>query len=137
MNMGNFGVGGFGAHGMPRINISGGDWHPKNLWAAVMTGKGFTAPRKTGLLMIGMAVAFMVINIVLLFIHLYYPYLFALACPIWWGGLWLAIVGQPRATPDGSPAPMWSRVLLGACLVFGILQGVFLCIFPGFVAFGA
>jgi hypothetical protein len=118
-----FGVG-FGPGGM-RIGMGGGDFSPMKLWRAVISGQGFEKPRTVGAIMFGLAFVFAIVNSVLLFVLNWgFPYLYAVACIFWWAGLWLLIAGQPRATPDGRPAPMWSRVILGLCLAFGTLQGL-------------
>ena len=120
----NFGMGGIGPGGIPRIKVNVGDYHPSHLFSAVIKGQGYEKPRIFGLVMLGIAFAFAVINWVLIFVaHLYYPYLFWLSGPLWWAGWWMVIFGQPKATPDGSPAPMWGRIGLGVCLVFGLLSG--------------
>jgi hypothetical protein len=68
---------------------------------------------------------------VLIFVlHRYYPYLYSVAAIFWWGGLWMLITGQPRATQDGSPAPMWTRIGLAAFLVIGVLVGVAMVFIP-------
>lgn len=120
----NFGIGGVGPGGIPRIKVGVGDYHPNKLFSAVVKGEGYASPRTFGLVMLGLAVAFSVVNAVLIFgLHLYYPYLYILAGPLGWGGLFMVVLGQPRATTDGSPVPMWARIGLGACLVIGILIG--------------
>lgn len=130
VGMPQFGIGGFGPHGMPRIALGGGDFSPTKLFSAVFGGYGFAAPRKMGLIMMGLAFLLAVINSALVFaMHLYYPYLYSIGAIFWWGGLWLAVTGQPAARADGSKAPMWSRVGLAACLVWGILVGMSMCFF--------
>ncbi len=120
-----FGIGGIGRGGMPRIKVGEGDFSPDKLWKAVATGQGYDSPRKMGIMMVGLAVALMVVNLVLMLVlHRYYPYFYSLGAVIWWGGLWMLITGQPRATPDKSPAPMWGRIGLAAFLVVGILVGI-------------
>jgi hypothetical protein len=118
-------MGGFGPGGIPRIKVSTGDYSPDRLYKAVVTGEGFGNPRMLGLMMIGVGILFTIINTVLvLVVHIYYPYLYGIAAPIWWGGLWLVITGQPKQTQDGSPAAMWTRAGLAVCLVIGILVGI-------------
>jgi hypothetical protein len=110
---------------MPRISVASGDFHPRRFVGAVVSGNGFDSPRKLGLMMIGVAVVFSVINFVLIMVlSRYYPYLYSLGSILGWGGLWLAITGQPKATTDGTTVPMWSRVGLGVALVFGTLSGL-------------
>jgi hypothetical protein len=119
-----FGMGGIGPGGIPRIKVGVGDYHPNKLFNAVVKGEGYANPRMFGLVMLGISIAFAVINAVLIFVlHLYYPYLYILAGPLWWAAWWMIIFGQPRATQDGSPIPMWGRIGLGVCIVLGFLAG--------------
>ena len=114
---------------MPRIQIGGGDFAPQKLMAAVISGQGFAGPRKMGLIMIGLCVVFVIANTVLVLgLHRYYPYLYSLGAVFGWTGMWLAVTGQPRATPDGSKAPMWGRIGLAASLGIGVIVGVLLCV---------
>jgi hypothetical protein len=120
-----FGIGGFGPGGIPRIKVGEGDFNPNKLWKAVISGEGYAGPRKMGILMVGLAIALMVVNVVLMFVvHIYYPYFYSLGAVIWWGGAWMLITGQPKATTDGSPSPLWGRIGLGACLAVGVLVGI-------------
>jgi hypothetical protein len=124
------GMGGIGPGGIPRIKVSTGDYSPERLYAAVVTGEGFGNPRMLGLMMLGVAILFTIINTVLvLVVHIYYPYLYGVAAPLLWGGLWLLATGQPKQTQDGSPAALWTRAGLGVCLVVGILMGIAMCTF--------
>jgi hypothetical protein len=119
-----FGLGGVGPGGMPRIKVGVGDYHPNKLLNAVIKGEGYDKPRMFGLVMLGLAVAFSVVNFVLIFVaHIYFPYLYLLAGPLGWGGLFMVIAGHPKAPADGSPVPMWARIGLGACIVIGLLVG--------------
>ncbi len=121
----NFGLAGVGPGGIPRIKVSVGDYHPNKLFSAIVKGHGFANPRMFGLVMLGISVGFGVLNAVLIFVvHIYFPYLLYLAGPLGWGGVWMLATGQPKATTDGSPVPMWARIGLGACLAVGILVGV-------------
>jgi hypothetical protein len=123
MNVGSFGVG-YGAGGV-RVGYGGGDLSPKKLFAAVISGEAFEKPRMAGLLMLGLAMLFTIVNAILIFaLQIYFPYFLVLAGPLWWGGAWLAVTGQPATKPDGSQPPVWSRIGLGACLAFGILVGI-------------
>jgi hypothetical protein len=127
-----FGVAGMGANGIPRISIGEGDFAPKKLMAAVTTGQGFENPRKMGAIMVGLAIVLGIVNTILvLVVHIYFPYLYSLGAIAGWTGFWLLVTGQPRANPDGSKAPMWARIGLGACLGWGLLVGIALCIFSG------
>jgi hypothetical protein len=120
-----FGIGGIGPGGIPRINFKGGDFSPSKIVNVIVKGDGYESPRKMGALFIGAAMAFYIVNTVLIFaLHLYYPYFYSLGAIIWWGGWWLLIFGQPRKTADGSPAAMWGRIGLAVCLVFGILSAL-------------
>ena len=120
-----FGIAGIGAGGIPRINVRTGDYHPNKLFRAVVSGEGYEKPRMFGLTLLGLSIAFAVINGILIFVlHLYYPYLYILAGPLWWAGWWMLIFGQPKSNPDGSPAAMWGRIGLGVCLAFGLLSGL-------------
>ncbi len=119
------GLGGMGARGIPRIKVDAGDYHPTKLWSAVASGEGFAKPRMMGIAMVGLSVALTVVNTVLvLFVHIYYPYLYSLGAVFWWAGLWLLITGQPQATADGSKAAMWGRAGLALFLVLGVLMGI-------------
>jgi hypothetical protein len=117
------GLGSLDAHGMPRIKVDVGDFHPKQLVAAIVTGTGFHDPRKMGVVMVAIAAGFFVINAVLLVIHFYFPYLFWLGGLLLTGGGFMAITNQPKALPDGSRVPMWTRAGLGVALFFGIPCG--------------
>lgn len=120
----NFGLAGVGPGGIPRIKVGVGDYHPNKLFGAVVKGEGYESPRMFGLVMLGISIAFAVINFVLIFVlHLYYPYLYILSGPLGWGGLWMVITGQPKVTTDGSPVALWGRIGLGACLAIGLLIG--------------
>jgi len=119
------GLGSIGPGGIPRIKFGEGDLAPQKMMAVVMSGQGFQAPRKLGLMMIAAAIVFSVGNWLLIFlINRYYPYFYALAAIFWWAGLFLAITNQPRATADGSKVPMWTRVGLGVCLALGTRSAV-------------
>jgi hypothetical protein len=119
-----FGLGGVGPGGIPRIKVGVGDYHPNKLLNAVVKGEGYEKPRMFGLVMLGISIAFAVINAVLIFVlHLYYPYLYLISGPLWWGGWFMLIFGQPKAPPDGSKTPMWARIGLGACIAIGLLLG--------------
>ena len=125
-----FGVGGFGSHGMPRINVSGGDFSPAKLVGAITTGQGFEKPRKMGMIMVALAFALAIGNSVLVFVlHRYYPYLYSIGAIFWWAGWWLLVTGQPKHKADGTPAPMWARIGLAGCLVMGVLVGAAMCFF--------
>jgi hypothetical protein len=124
------GLAGLGPGGIPRIKVSGGAFAPKHLMNAVISGQGFESPRKMGAMMVGASFLLGVLNTILvLVVHLYYPYLYSLAAIFGWAGMWLLITGQPHTTADGSKAPMWTRVGLGAFFGIGVLVGVALCIF--------
>jgi hypothetical protein len=119
------GFGGIGVGGIPRLKVGVGDYHPNKLWSAIISGQGFAKPRMFGLVMLGIAIAFAVVNAVLIFVlHLYYPYLYILAGPLWWGAWWMIIFGQPRLTTDGSKSALWGRIGLGICLATGLAAGL-------------
>jgi hypothetical protein len=125
-----FGMGGIGPGGMPRIKVGVGDYHPNKLLSAVVKGQGYDNPRVFGLVMLGLAVAFAIINVILaVVVHIYFPYLYILSGPLGWGGLFMLITGQPKTTTDGSPVPMWTRIGLGACIGIGILIGIAMSVF--------
>ena len=127
------GIGGvsFGAPVIGGVNLGGGDFSREALMTAVVQGKGFQSPRKVGGVMCGLGFAFAVLNFILMNIaHLYYPYLYSIGAIFWWGGLWLVVTGQPRAREDGTPAPMWSRIGLGACLAWGLIVGILMILVP-------
>jgi hypothetical protein len=130
MGLPQIGIGGIGRGGTPRISVGGGDFSPAKLVGAITTGQGFNAPRKMGLTMVGVGFAFAVVNTILVLVmHLYYPYLYSIGAIFWWAGVWLTITGQPAARPDGSQAPMWGRIGLAISLVFGVLAGVSMIFF--------
>src|SRR5208283_3528128 len=119
------GLGGMGARGIPRIKVDAGDYHPSKLWSAVASGEGFAKPRVMGIAMVGLSIALTVVNTILvLFVHIYYPYLYSLVAIFWWAGLWLVLTGQPKATEDGSKAAMWGRAGLALFLAIGVLTGI-------------
>lgn len=123
------GIQGFSG-GMPRISVNTGDFSPTKLWEAVVTGQGFSQPRLVGLVAVAISILLVVANVALILVlERYYPYLFALAMPLGWGGFWLVLTGQPKARPDGQPAPMWTRLGLGAALGFGLLWAVAVVVF--------
>ena len=124
-------LGGIGTAGMPRLSFEGGDFSGDALKAAVIEGKGFQKPRLMGAIFMGLSIAFTLGNTVLvLVLSRYYPYLYSLGAIFGWGGLWLLVTGQPRAMADGSNAPMWGRIGLGACLVVGLLVGIAMIVLP-------
>jgi hypothetical protein len=107
------------------------DLSPDALMGAVLGGKGFHSPRMLGGGMIGLSILLTIANVVYLLVsHRYYPYFYSVGAILGFGGFWMLVTGQPRANPDGSPAPMWARIGLGAACVFGILVGVALIIIP-------
>ena len=111
--------------GIPRIKVDAGDYHPNKLWSAVASGEGFAKPRVMGIAMVGLSIGLTIVNTILvLFVHIYYPYLYSLGAVFWWAGLWLLITGQPQATTDGSKAAMWGRAGLAGCLAIGVLMGI-------------
>jgi hypothetical protein len=120
----NFGVG-MGPGGRVRVSMGGGGFHPQALITAVTTGRGFEKPRMMGLGFVGLSVLFLVVNLILIFaINIYFPYFWALVPLFGWSGMWMLVTGQPLASQDGTPAPMWGRIGLGACLVVGLLSGI-------------
>jgi hypothetical protein len=124
------GLGAIGPGGMPRIKFNAGDFDPKKIMTAVMSGQGFDAPRKMGIMMVVTAVGVTILNMLLIFlIHRYYPYLYSVGSIIGWTGLWLAITGQPHSNPDGSKAPMWTRIGLAAAFGIGMISAASLIIF--------
>jgi len=119
------GIGGLGPGGMPRIKFGEGDFAPKHMIAAVRDGTGFHAPRRMGIIMVGLAMALTIFNVIIIkVLHLYYPYFYSIGAIFFWTGVFLAATGQPKTTADGTKAPMWSRIGLGVSLVFGILMGI-------------
>ncbi len=121
-----FGVG-VGPGGRLRVNYAGGDFHPGSLWRAVVSGKGYHKPRLFGGALLGLAVVFAVINYILLAVLDFgYPYFVALVPPFFLGGLWMVIAGQPLATQDESPSPMWGRIGLAVGLGLGLAGGLVL-----------
>ena len=125
-----FGVGGFGPGGMPRLNISGG-MSPSNLLGAVISGQGFAKPRLTGLGMIALSMVFGIANTVLvLVLHRYYGYLYSAGAILGWAGTFMLITGQPKQQADGSKAPGWARIGLYICFGIGVCVGVALSVLP-------
>ncbi len=119
-----FGLG-MGPGGNVRINMQGGDFSPTALVSGVMTGQGFANPRMLGLGLFALSLLFGIGNLILIFgLHYYFPYFLLLAGPFGWGGLFMAITGQPKKQENGAKAPMWSLAGLGGCLLFGFLLGV-------------
>jgi hypothetical protein len=115
-----------GPGGRPRLHYAGGDFTPGALLATVTKGTGYHKPRLVGLGFIGVATLFAVINIVMIYVlDLIYIYSAALVPPFLFAGSWLVVTGQPRATSDGTPAPLWSRIGLGAFLAVGLALGLF------------
>ena len=95
------------------------------LMSAVFAGKGFHSPRLLGAANMGLSIVLTIANFVLIFAtNTYYPYLFAVGAILGCGGLWLVVTGQPRVNPDGSQAPLWSRLGLGAACILGVLIGL-------------
>jgi hypothetical protein len=121
------GIGGvsFQAPTIGGVNLGGSDFSKEALMAAVVQGKGFESPRKVGAIMIALAIVISILNVVItIAANIYFPYLYPLSGIFGWGGFWLLVTGQPKRTADGSPAPMWARAGLGACLVLGLLSGL-------------
>ncbi len=124
------GLGSMGAHGIPRIHIAHGDFHPNKLWKAVLSGEGYEKPRRMGATMMGLAFALVVVNVLLIrVLHRYYPYFYSLGAVIGWGGLWMLATGQPRGGADGAKAPTWGRIGLAVFLVVGVLAGISMVFF--------
>ncbi len=81
--------------------------------------------------MVGLSLLLFIINTALVFgMDRFYPYLYGLAAIFFWGGAWLVVTGQPRAAADGTPAPIWARIGLGAAMAFGLLVGIGMIILP-------
>ncbi len=111
--------------GMPHISVGTGDFTAAKMIAAVTTGQGYENPRKVGAISFGIAFVLGMLNVIILFAtHIYFPYLFIVAGPLGWGGLFLLITGEPQHRQDGSPAPSWARMGLGACLGIGLILGI-------------
>src|SRR6185503_8394604 len=118
-----FGVG-MAPGGRVRVSMGGG-FHPMALVKAVVSGEGFEKPRMMGLGFVGLSTLFFIGNMILIFVaNLYFPYFWALVPLFGFAGWWMVITGQPQTTPDGTPAPMWGRIGLAACLVLGLLGGI-------------
>lgn len=102
--------------------MHGGDFSPTKLISAIIKGEGYDSPRKMGALFWGLGFVFMVVNIILIVaLNRYYPYFWIVAFPFMGAGFWMLVLGQPRATPDGSPAPMWGRIIVGLAFLLGLL----------------
>lgn len=111
--------------GMPRVSVGTGDFSIEAMIAAVTTGQGFENPRKVGAAAFGIAFLLGILNMVIIFgLGRYFPYLFILAGPFGWGGLFLLVTGEPQHRNDGTQTPGWARVGLGVCLVIGLLAGI-------------
>lgn len=117
----------FGGGGglMPRINYEGGDFSIGALQAAVLSGQGFGKPRLMGAALLGLAVVFFGANVALVRIaNRYYPYLYSLSAIFLMGGFWLLVTGQPGRQADGTNAPLWGRIGLGAFMAVGLMLGI-------------
>jgi hypothetical protein len=127
--MPNFGVG-FSPGGRVRVSMGGGALHPRALYEAVATGRGFDKPRLMGLGFVGLSTLFFVVNLILMFaVRIYFPYFWGLVPLFGLAGWWMVITGQPKTTADGSPCPMWGRIGLAACLALGLLSGISMVFF--------
>ena len=92
---------------------------------ALISGEGFESPRKFGALAAAIGFGILIVSQILIsVVHIWFPYFYILAFPLFWGGLWMLILGQPQKQADGSKAPMWGRAVIGAVMVLGVLQGL-------------
>jgi hypothetical protein len=102
-----------------------GDFSPTRLMNAMIKGDGFPAPRTMGAMTFGLGLVLLIANIILIAVlNIYFPYFLVVAWPAMGAGFWMLVLGQPLAQPDGSPAPLWGRIVVGAALVLGLLAGV-------------
>jgi hypothetical protein len=107
------------------VNVGMGGFHPNAIARSLINGDGFPEPRKFGLMAAALGFGILVIESILIFaVHIWFPWFYIIAFPLFWGGVWMLILGQPKAQPDGSKAPMWGRVVVGGVMVLGILQGL-------------
>jgi hypothetical protein len=113
------------SRGMPVFNFDFGDFAPSAILGAVVSGQGFKGARMMGLTMLALSIVVTIVNAILIVVlGRFYPYLFIIGAPLGWGGLWLAITGQPAWRPDGQAAPLWARGGLVVCLAIGLLMGL-------------
>ena len=100
------------------------DLSPGALVSAVTTGEGFENPRVVALASAGLGVLLAIGNFVLIYVlHMYYPYLLAIAPILVLGGLFMLATGEPLRR-EGQTAPMWTRAGLAGSMVLGLVIGV-------------
>jgi hypothetical protein len=113
-----------------RLGFSNASWSPGALWGKAMSGQGFEGPRKVGLIMLGLAAAFIAGNVLMVKIaHIYYRFLYAGGAVCLLAGLFLLVTGQPKAKPDGTPVSGGARFGFITSIVIGIGLGVFLNVY--------
>ncbi len=121
-----FGGIGIGPGGRPNISVGMGAFNPNAIVKALVSGEGFDSPRKFGAMALGLGFGIFVISEIIIYVvHIWFPYLYLISFPLFWGGLWMLILGQPQKQQDGSKAPMWGRVVIGAVMALALLQGLF------------
>ena len=104
------------------------DLSPDALWSAVTTGEGFQNPRIVAAAAMGLGVLLAAGNFVLILVlHLYYPYLLGLAPVFLLGGLFMLATGEPKSRGEGQQVPMWTRAALAGSMFVGLLIGLALC----------
>ncbi len=98
---------------------------------ALISGEGFDSPRKFGAMAAALGFVILIVSQILIsVVHIWFPYFYILAFPLFWGGIWMLILGQPHKQADGSKAPMWGRIVIGAVMVLGVLQGLAFAFVP-------
>ena len=104
------------------------DLSPGALVSAVTTGEGFANPRVVALAAAGLGVLLAVGNFVLIYVlHMYYPYLLAIAPILVLAGVFMLATGEPKTRGEGQTAPMWTRAGLAGSMLVGLGIGAALC----------
>lgn len=107
------------------VSVGMGSFSYTAISHALISGEGFDSPRKFGAMAAALGFGILIISTILIaVVHIWFPYFYILAFPLFWGGIWMLILGQPAKQPDGSKAPMWGRIVIGAVMVLGLLQGL-------------
>ncbi len=120
-----FGGIGIGPGGRPNISVGMGDFNIHAIQSALVSGEGFASPRKFGAMAAGLGFGIFILSeIVIYVLHIWFPYLYIISFPLFWGGIWMLILGQPQKQADGTKAPMWGRIVVGAVMILGLLQGL-------------
>lgn len=121
-----FGIGVSGwSGGAPRIAVATGGFSTGGFLELVIKGHGVENPRKYGAIAFGISFVCGVLNLIIIFaLNIYFPYLFLVAGPFGWAGLFMLITGEPLDRKDGSLVPAWARFGLLGCTAIGLLLGI-------------